>query len=273
MFPIETYLTQFGDKTIALSVYNLETGREINIHADVMMHPASTMKMCVMMEVFRQAQVGLLSLDDRLEIYNSFKSIVDGSDFILSIADDSEVTLYKRIGETETIRELNRLMIVRSSNLATNILMDRVSIERVDAYMKELGISEVNIIREIEDNKAYRLNMNNSCSARGLTSMMRLIAEGRVVSKEACEEMVRVMLGQEFNESIPALLPADVKVAHKTGWTGNFFHDTGIVFPPNRKPYVISLLTNGFPEDAESEAHDCMAQVSKMVYEEVTGTI
>lgn len=269
MTALEEYISQFQDKTISVAVYDLQTDSEILIDADLMMHPASTMKVPVMMEVFRQAQAGLLSLDERIPIYNSFKSIVDGSEFTLSVSDDSETTLYERIGKTETIRELNRLMIVRSSNLATNILMDKVGTQRVDAFIKELGIKDVNVIREIEDKKAYRLNMNNAFSARGATQMMRLIAEGRVVSKETSNEMVEVMFGQEFNESIPALLPAGVKVAHKTGWTGEYFHDTGIVFPPNHKPYAITLFTHGFPEKDENQAHACMAEMSRMVYREL----
>jgi len=267
---IERFIAGFEGKTISVAVQGLETGKEIFINADVMMHPASTMKVPVMMEVFRQAEADIFSLDDKIVINNSFKSIVDGSEFSLSVVDDSETTLYPRIGESESIRELNRLMIVRSSNLATNILMELVSTARINTFIKELGIADVNVIRLIEDNKAYRLNMNNTFSARGTTQMMRLIAEGKVVSKNASDEMINVMLGQEFNESIPALIPADVKVAHKTGWTGQHFHDTGIVFPPNRKPYAISLFTHGFPEDDENQAHNCMAQISKIIYEELS---
>jgi beta-lactamase class A len=267
--PLETFISQFEGKTISIAVHDLQTGREILVNADVMMHPASTMKVPVMMEVFRQAEEGLLSLDERLPISNSFKSIVDGSEFSLEEADDSDLTLYKRIGETESIRELNRLMIVRSSNLATNLLMEKVGVSCVDAFIKELGITDMTVIRGLEDKKAYRLNINNSASAHRSTQMMRLIAEGKVVSKVASEEMIKMMLCQEFNESIPALLPADVKVAHKTGWTGDFFHDIGIVFPPNRKPYVISLFTHGFPEDDENQAHNCMAEVSRMIYREL----
>ena len=233
------------------------------------MHPASTMKVPVMMEVFRQAQEGQLGLDGRIEVYNSFKSIVDGSEFHLDVADDSEATLYDRIGGTETVRELARLMIVRSSNLATNILMDRVGTARVDRFMRELGIKDLSIIREIEDNKAYRLGMNNGASARALTQMMRLIAEERVVSAPASREMIQILLGQEFNESIPALLPPSARVAHKTGWTGDFFHDTGIVFPAGRKPYAIAVMTRGFAVDKADEAHACMAQVSKLIFEQL----
>jgi beta-lactamase class A len=269
MTQLENFIAQFKEQTIGIAVYDLHTQKEILINPDVLMHPASTMKVPVMIEVYRQAAQGLLSLDEKIVIYNSFKSIVDGSEFNLDVADDSETTFYGRIGEEETIRELNRRMIVRSSNLATNILMDKVGTGRVDACMKELGIKDVNIIREIEDKAAYRLNINNSCSARGMTQMMKLIAEGKVISQQASKDMIEVMLGQEFNESIPALLPKNVNVAHKTGWTGEFFHDTGIVFPENRKPYAITLLTNGFPAEDENQAHNCMAQISKIIYESI----
>jgi beta-lactamase class A len=81
--------------------------------------------------------------------------------------------------------------------------------------------------------------------------------------------MITMLLGQEFNESIPASLPASVQVAHKTGWTGTFFHDTGIVLPENRKPYAITIMTRGFPEYDENQAHNCMAEISRLVYEEL----
>lgn len=267
MGSLESFIIGFDDKTISVAVHDLQTGKEIFINADVMMHPASTMKIPVMMEVFRQAEVGLLSLDDRLEIYNSFVSIADGSKFALEEIDDSELTLYQRIGEAESIRELVRLMIVRSSNLASNILMDKVSTARVNAFVKELGIENMSVIRGLEDKKALSLNMNNAASAQSSMQMLRLIAEGKVVSGQACKEMMGIMLGQEFNESIPALLPRNVKVAHKTGWSDDFYHDIGIIFPPERKPYILSLFTHGFPVD--KEAHDCMAEISKIIYEEL----
>lgn len=270
MMQLEKLIDRFEGRTISVAAHDLETGGEILVNADLKMHPASTMKVPVMMEVFRQAEAGLLSFDERLSVYNSFKSIVDGSEFALEEADDSDKTLYMRIGETETIRELNRLMIVRSSNLATNLLMERVGVARVNAFISELGIKDMSVIRGLEDKKAYRLDINNSASARSSTHMMQLIADGRVVSKQASDEMIQVMLGQEFNESIPALLPAEAKVAHKTGWTGEYYHDTGIVFPPGRKPYAISLFTQGFPENDETQAHDCMAQISKMIYSAMT---
>jgi len=269
MNPVEAYIAQYTGKTIAVAVTDLETDKSIYINADKSFHPASTMKVPVMMEVFHQASQGLFSLDTHVEIINSFTSIADGSSYSLDIKDDSETSLYARIGESESLHELTRLMIVRSSNLATNLLIEKVGAKRVNVYLQKLGIQGVTIARGVEDKAAFRLGMNNSATARGLTQMMTLIAEGKVVSKEASQQMIEIMLGQEFNESIPALLPKSVKVAHKTGWTGEFYHDTGIVFPEDRKPYAISILTRGFPENNEDEAHNCMATISKMIYEQI----
>ena len=266
MFNLVQILEQAKDKTIAVAFQDLETGREFFLNADESFHPASTFKVHVMMEVFRQAETGSLSLDDRLPIINSFTSIADGSKYSLDVNDDSETTLYPRLGESESIGELTRLMIVRSSNLATNILLEKVGIKSVNDFIQALGIQGVTVRRGVEDSAAYRLGMNNSARARGLTQTMKLIAEEKVVSKEASEKMIEIMLGQEFNESIPALLPKSTRVAHKTGWTGEFYHDTGIVFPEGRKPYAISIMTRGFAEDKPDEAHTCIANISKTVY-------
>lgn len=265
---LERFLAEQQNKTIAVAVYDFEKEREILINADEPFHPGSTFKVHVMMEVFHQMEQGLFSLDDCLPITNSFTSIVDGSKFALLEEDDAEQTLYPRIGEKESILELTRLMIVRSSNLATNILMEKVGAKNVNDFILTLGIQGVSVIRGIFDRAAYDLGMNNSATARGLTQSMKLIAEGKVVSVRACERMIEIMRGQELNESIPALLPTSVKVAHKTGWTGEVYHDTGIVYPEHRKPYAISIMTRGFAEDKEDEAHTCMATISKIIYEQ-----
>ncbi len=269
MFPIEEYIAQFNGKDISLSVHDLETGKEINLRADESYHPASTVKTHLMMESFRQARAGQISLDDPLTIFNSFPSVADGSPYSLNATDDSETSLYERIGQTESIRELTRLAIVRSSNLATNILFQRIGANRINEFIAELGIQGVAFLRGMYDLRALKNGMNNRGSARGLTQTMRLIAEGKVVSKEASDKMIEILLGQEFNESIPRLLPKGTRVAHKTGWSDDFYHDTGIVFPENRKPYAISIMTRGFAEDNESEAHDCMANISQLVYEQL----
>lgn len=269
MIQLETFIAEQTNKTIGVAVHDFETSQEILLNADEAFHPASTFKVHVMMEVFHQAEQGALSLDDQLPILNSFTSIADGSKFSLLKEDDAETTLYSRIGDCEAIRELVRLMIVRSSNLATNILLEKVGTQNIHEFIQALGLQGVIVRRGVEDNVAFRQGMNNSATARGLTQTMRLIAEGRVVSKQASEEMIEILLGQEFNESIPALLPKSARVAHKTGWTGNVYHDTGIVYPEKRQPYCLSIMTRGFAENKADEAHACMAAVSKMVYEQI----
>jgi beta-lactamase class A len=267
MFNLAPILEAANDKLIAISVFDLETGAETSINADEAFHPASTIKVHVMMEVFHQAEQVLFSLEDCLPITNSFTSIVDGNKFSLLQSDDGEQTLYPRVGETESIAELTRLMIVRSSNLATNILLEKVGTENVSDFIHALGIEGVSFIRGIDDSAAFLRGMNNSATARGLTQTMRLIAEKKVVSEAASEKMVEILLGQEFNESIPARLPAAVKVAHKTGWTGDVYHDTGIVYPEGRRPYALTIMTRGFAEDQPDQAHACMAEISKLIYE------
>jgi beta-lactamase class A len=269
MDPLEEFISGQPDKTIAVAVHDLETGMDILINENEAFHPASTFKVHVMMEVFHQAAAEKLAINDRIPIINTFTSIADGSKYSLDVADDSEKTLYARLGEDETIHELTRLMIVQSSNLATNILIEKVGAKNVNDFIQELGIQGVIVRRGVEDNAAFHLGMNNSASANGLTQTMKRIAEGEVVSTAASQEMIKILLGQQFNESIPALLPPNVKVAHKTGWTGDVYHDTGIVFVEDRKPYVISIMTRGFAEDSEKEAHTCMASISKMIYEKI----
>lgn len=269
MFDVEAILEEAEGKRIAIAFHDVETGFAYFLNADEALHPASTFKVHVMMEVFRQAQERLLLLEERIPIINSFTSIADASQHSLDAKDDAEQTLYPRIGETETIGELTRLMIVRSSNLATNILLEVVGTKNVNNFIQALGIQGVTVRRGVDDNAAFRLGMNNSATARGLTQTMRLIAEGKVVSQAASKKMIEILLGQEFNESIPALLPKSVRVAHKTGWTNDVYHDTGIVYPvsEDRKPYALSIMTKGFTEQQATEAHRCMANISKIIYE------
>lgn len=269
MFRLDNILGNAKDKLIAVAFQDLETDTEFFLNADEAMHPASTFKVHVMMEVFRQANEGLVSLEERLPIMNSFTSIADGSKYSLDVKDDSEQSLYTRMGETESVGELTRLMIVRSSNLATNILMEKIDPKNVNAFIQALGIQGVAVKRGVEDSMAFRQGLNNSATARGLTQTMHLIARKKVVSQQASEKMIEILLRQEFNESIPALLPNSVKVAHKTGWNNNVYHDTGIVFPEDRKPYALSIMTKGFSEKTEDEAHTCMAEISRAIYRQL----
>jgi beta-lactamase class A len=160
------------------------------------------------------------------------------------------------------------LMIVWSSNLATNLLIQKVGAAQATAYLRGLGIEAVTILRGPEDNRAFARGMNNSATARGLMQMAKVIAEGKAVSPEASDEMIQIMRGQNYNEGIPVRLPPSVKVAHKTGWNDDLYHDFGIVLPQGRKPYALAVMTRGFV--SESDAHACVAEISERVYKHLT---
>ncbi|MEW6125605.1 MAG: serine hydrolase [Acidobacteriota bacterium] len=262
---IEALIQQSGAEIVGVAFYDLKTGDELLMNPDESLHAASTMKVPVMLELYRQAAAKKFSLDDQIEIKNDFVSIADGSHFSIGKDDDSEPTLYKRIGEKETIRELMRLMIVMSSNLATNILIERVDAKNVMKTMREMGAKNIQVLRGVEDNKAFERKMNNTTTARDLMIILRRIAEGRAVSRQASDEMIQVLLTQHFNEGIPAGVSRDAKVAHKTGSITRIYHDAAIVFPKGRKPYVLVVLTRGFADG--KQAHRLVADISKVVYD------
>jgi beta-lactamase class A len=220
------------------------------------------------MEIFRQAAAGKVSLNQRIPIRNDFASIVDGSHYSLTPESDSEQSLYARVGETETIRELIRLMITVSSNLATNILIGRVTPERVMDLMHTIGANHIRVLRGVEDGKAFQQGLNNTTTARDLTIILRRIAERRAVSAKASDEMIKIMLDQKFNEGIPAGLPAGVRVSHKTGSITKVNHDAAIVYPPGGKPYVLVVLERGIED--EKVAQKLIADISRVVYEDAT---
>ncbi len=250
---------------VGLAAHQIGSKKEILINPDLSFHPASTMKLCVMMEVFHQARQGLFSLDDEMPVKNEFASIVDGSSYSLLEQDDSETDLYQHIGQSLPIRELIQRMITVSSNLATNILIERVTPERTTEFMRQLGADGLTIRRGVEDDKAFRLGMNNAATARGFMQILVKLATRKIVAPKDSDAMIEILGEQKFNQMMPSQLPAGVRVAHKTGWTGKYYHDVGIVYPPKGNPFVLAILTNGF--EKEEEAHPFIASLARKIYE------
>jgi beta-lactamase class A len=263
---IDALVAESGAEAVAVAFKDLQTGRELLVNERVSFHAASTMKVPVMFEVYREAREGTLRLDESVAVKNEFKSIADGGAFSVSPGDDSEQTLYKKIGGTEKVRELVRLMITESSNLATNVLIERVTPARVMTLLRGMGARDMRVLRGVEDGRAFERGMNNTTTARDLLILFRALAEGRAVSAEASREMADVLAAQKFNGGIPAGLPARMRVAHKTGSITKIEHDAGVVYPPNRKPYVLVVLVRGIAD--EKRAHRLIADVSRAVYED-----
>jgi beta-lactamase class A len=240
-------------------------GDTLLIHGNWSYHAASTMKVPVMIELFRLVDAGTLSLDQKLVIKNQFASIVDGSPYALDLADDSDSSLYARIGQQATVAELIELMITRSSNFATNMLIDLAGPSRTTAAMHALGAEHIRVLRGVEDGPAYRAGLINTVTARDLAVVLAAIAQDRAASPASCAAMRKILLAQEFKEGIPAGLPAGVPVAHKTGWVeGLVDHDAAIVYPSGGTPYVLVVLTGGAAP--EKETRRLMADISRIVW-------
>lgn len=251
--------------TYAIAFKDLRSGQRLYINERESFHAASTMKTPVMIEVFKQASAGTFSLDDSIEIGNSFKSIIDGSNYSLDISDDSEDGLYSSLGKKETIRSLVFKMITVSSNLATNILIGKVGPANVMKTMREKGLKDIQVLRGVEDNKAFEAGKNNTTTAYDLSVIFEFIARNKSVSLTASEEMISILLAQRFKSMIPAQLPADVKVAHKTGSITNVQHDSGIVFLPDGRKYVLVILSKNLKSN--KDGIKTIADISKIIYD------
>ncbi len=244
---------------------DLQTQQTLFINEKENFHAASTMKTPVMIEVFKQAKAKKFKLTDSILVKNEFKSIVDGSPFGLDISDDSADDMYRKIGQKMTIYDLTYQMIIVSSNLATNILIDLVGAQNANATMRQLGVQDIQVLRGVEDTKAFQKGLNNSVTAYDLLLIFEKIAQKKVVNKKACKAMTNILFDQKFNEIIPAKLPKDVKVAHKTGSITGVQHDSGIVFLPDGRQYVLILLSKKLT-NAQAGVK-ALAEVSEMIYD------
>jgi beta-lactamase class A len=261
---IQMRVAQDSGAYVGIAYMDLGSGDTLFLNADSSFHAASTMKVPVMIELFRRANTGSFRMDQGLLMVNQFASLVDGSPYTLDIGSDSDSTLYHRIGERVRVDSLLRLMITRSSNFATNTLITLVGADAVTKTMRELGAQRIEVRRGVEDGKAFEAGLNNTTTARDLAIILRAIEEGRAASTTATRQMLAIMLAQEFNEKIPAGLPPGIRVAHKTGEITAVSHDAAIVYPSGRKPYVLVVLTRGIPDGAKSAK--LIADISSLVF-------
>ena len=252
--------------TVGLYYRSLAGSDSLLVNARARFHAASTMKVPVMIQLFRDADAGRLRLDDSLTVTKTFTSLFDGTPFDVDKADDSDTTLYGQVGRRVRVRDLLELMITVSSNLATNNLIQQVGAARADRTAHELGADSIRVLRGVEDGKAYRAGMNNTTTARDLGVLLAAIAQGTAASAASCRDMLAILARQHFMEGIPAGLPAGTRVYHKTGWIeGVVYHDAAIVEPSVGRRYVLVVTTGAIKPD--SAAYGLVADLSRLVYE------
>jgi beta-lactamase class A len=248
---------------VGVAFRTLDGKTEWYFRADEVFHAASTMKVPVLIELFHQAREGKLTLNDPLVVKNEFHSLVDGSVYTLNAEDDSETDLYKAAGQTPTLRQLSELMITVSSNLATNLIIEKLGVENIRATVHSLHADGMSVLRGVEDGKAFMKGLNNTTTARGLLELLGAMARGEAVDAESSRQMIEILERQKFNEGIPAGLPPGTRVAHKTGEITKIHHDAAIVFA--RRPFVLVILVRGLADMKDSST--LMAEITRRIYQ------
>jgi beta-lactamase class A len=254
---------------LGIALFDYETNLAWSRKGDRWFHSASTIKVAVLVVLFGAMEARGFSLDSRLHVRNRFLSRIDRTPFRVSRGRDADKDVHKAIGKTMRIGDLARHMIIQSSNLATNLLVDLIDAEEAQKILSRQGIDGIDLARGVEDDKAFDANFNNRVTANGLVSLFRIIHERKGVRPEHATEMMDILFQQEFRSGIPAGLPVDVRgqarIANKTGEISVAAHDVGMVFLPGRKPYVLAVLTEVEPND--DGRMDRIARVSAAIYE------
>lgn len=249
---------------VAVILYDIANEKTlIDINGQEKFHAASTMKVPVMIEVYKQARQDMFSLTDSIIVKNEFKSIVDGSSYKMDISDDGGEEMYKMVGKKVTIYKLVYDMITVSSNLATNILIDLVDAKEVTETMKTLGANKIEVLRGVEDQKAYDKGLSNSTTANDLVQIFKAFDMKTAGSESDCEAMISILKDQKFNDLIPKYFPDKIEVAHKTGSITGVHHDAGIIYLPNGKAYVLVVLSKKL--ENFDQGTDQLAKISKEV--------
>lgn len=266
---LESLEREAGANALAVSVYDTESGEEFGLQPDRWFHAASTIKVAILLGVFGAFHRGALFPQSRVHVRNRFASAFDGQSFRVESDRDANSAVHESIGKTMRVAELAHHMIVTSSNLATNLLLDLVGVEAVQRTLDQFGIEGIDVRRGVEDERAFEHGINNRVTARGLSSLLRLVVEGRAFTPELSEGMLDILHAQEFRSGIPAQLPKGARVANKTGEISTIAHDAGVVYPPDRSPYVVVVLTEWDPEAGRRMS--LIARASRAVYDYITG--
>jgi len=232
-------------------------------------HAASTIKLAILAAVFDAIDAGRFTANSRLAVRNRFLSAADGQPFRVQASRDADSEVHAAIGRTMRIADLARHMMVTSSNLATNLLLDLVGLDAARDALARREIVGIDLQRGVEDDRAFDAGCNNRVTSDGLVRLLRAIQEGDRFSAASTRAMIEILFDQQFDGGIGPGLPdavrAVARVAHKTGDISTVSHDAGFVFLPGRPPYVVAILTESGGDAAKRTA--VMTAASRTVYE------
>ena len=250
---------------------DLGSGLSLSKNSSVSMHAASTMKTPVMLEVLRRVDEGSLKLTDELPVKNEFRSLVDGSPFSIGLEPETDGPTMAFLGKTAPLEFLLGEMIIRSSNLATNLVLSRVGPEAVQKFTDAFGAKTVKVRRCVEDSKAYEKGLNNETDAAGMAVVMEAAVRTPKLSGAAKAKAWEILTGQVFNDQIPAGLhpQSGAVIGHKTGSISSVQHDAAVVRLPDGREYVLVILADGFGANAEGRTRvvEASRKMSRAVWE------
>ena len=244
-------VTQNLDGVIGVVVKDLTSGQTVAILPDEVFPTASSIKVAVLAELYRQAQQGKLKLTD---IY-----VVQKSD----IVPDSSIMEGLTPGVTRiTLRDLATMMVAVSDNSATNVLIDRVGMENVNAMLDGLGLTHTRLRRKMMDLKAAAEGRENIGTPRELGALLELVYRGKVLNKESADDFFTV-LSTHKSSWIPRDLPEDLKIANKPGELEGVRNDIGLIFI-ERRPYIVSVMSSYLRNERDGE--EAIARISGISY-------
>ncbi len=240
------------DGVLAVAILDLSTGQKFLLHADEVMPTASSIKIAILAELYRQAQQGKLKLADFYTLQSS--DLVGGSG-ISSVLTPGATRL--------TLRDVAGLMISVSDNSATNVIIDRVGMENVNALLDSLGLTHTRLRRKMMDLKAAGEGRENIATPREMMLLLENLYRGKVLNKQMTEDFFN-MLSVHKESYIPRELPEDLKVANKPGELEGVRNDSGIVFA-GKRPYVISVMTTYLRR--ERDGGEAIIKISNATYQ------
>jgi len=212
-------------------------------NAQVRHYAASTMKVALVIAAYRSADARTLDLDKAVTVHNDFASVVPGERFSMDRTEDSDDQTWQRMGQDVALRWLASRAIVRSGNLAANLLLDAVGLPAVAETLQVIGAKNSVVTRGIEDSAGRLAGNHNLVTAEDLALTLQGLTAHRVAAHESCNEILAILAAQQINDAIPAGLPPGTRVAHKSGWVDGVSHDAGIIYPGDGSPYILAVCT------------------------------